>query len=396
MDSENRKELLKKLEQGYRFPTLAPLAVQLMSLAVSDKSSAADLEKVIEKDPAMTTRIINLANGVFFRTAYPVTTLRRAIVQIGFEQVRLMALSISFRDTFPYGKVDGMDYVLFWKNALYRALLARSLAASVDECNPEEAFVAGLTLEIGVLIFHDLFFKKQKIEVPQDNLFTLLELEEKTVGVNHREVGDVTLRYLGFPDKYVQCQLLYGDNLKEKDVDPLILVVNAAMELSSFMFSKTAGLVPPIRQIKQLTDLSPEQLYNIVTDTFRIVDDIAKSLELAADSARDVLIVIEKAQSLIQKVKIKFEKNKEVLDDKATLSRLTASQKISFEKDIQAFLIKLTKIIQFVRPFIQKLSVTFEPFSNAEKLSVNLLSQIVILDVEIEKFQMSYREALQV
>ena len=395
MNSEKRKQLLKKLEQGYCVPSLSPLAVKLISLAADEDTSATDLEKVIEKDPAMTMRLLNLANSLFYRSSYPVITLKKAIVKIGFDRLRLMALSLSLRETFPYGKVGGMDYVLFWKISLYRAILARSLAESVNGCNPEEAFVAGLTLEIGLLIFYTLFFEKQEIEIRQDNIPLLLKSQTEKIGINHREVGDAALRYFGFPEKYIQCQLAYGEKLKGKELDPIILVVNGAMELSSFVFSKSTGFVPPVMKIKKITGLSTEKIYNCVIETFDCVDNIANKLKVEANSATDVLIVMEKAQHVIETVKTKLETHLKPLSDQYKMALRDTSRKQEIEKKITAVLAKLSTVIQFIRQFIQKLSLTFEPFSIAGQLSAELLSQTVRLDIEIEKVHMSFSKILR-
>lgn len=65
-----------------------------------------------------------------------------------------MGLLLSLRNTFPMGKVGPLDYEKFWRIfSLYRGLIGKSLAHHLKSYNPEEAFVAGLILEIGFLIF---------------------------------------------------------------------------------------------------------------------------------------------------------------------------------------------------------------------------------------------------
>ena len=390
MNNEKRKLLLQKLEQGYCVPALSPLAVKLISLAADEDSSATDLERVIEKDPALTMRILSLANSLFYHSSYPVTTLKKAIVKIGFNRIRLMALSLSLRETFPYGKVGGMDYELFWKCSLYRAILARSLAEFVNGCDPEEAFVAGLTLEIGLLVFYTLFCEKEGMDIRQDNIPLLLESQTEKIGINHREVGDAVLRYFGFPEKFIQCQLAYGEKLEGKKLDPIIQVVNGAMELSSFIFSKSTGFVPPVMEIIKITGLSTEKIYNCVAETFDCVDNIARKLKMETDSATDVLIVMEKAQKVIETVKTKFETYVEPLSNHYKAALRDTSQEQEIEKKITAVLVKLSTVIQFIRQFIQKLSLSLEPFSIAGQFSAELLSQTVLLDIEIEKVSMSF------
>ena len=130
-----------------------------MELASDESCSVNELTGLIEKDPSLTVRLLKLANSAFFRGTSSVVSVKQAILRIGFRQLRIMALTLSLRDTFPMGKVGTLDYEYFWRTSLYRALLAKSLARRLNTCDPETAFIGGLTLGIGFLIFHDLFVK---------------------------------------------------------------------------------------------------------------------------------------------------------------------------------------------------------------------------------------------
>ena len=153
MTTNAQTDLLQRLESGYSLPVLSLVAIRLVELASDEECSVNDLVSLIEKDPSLAIRLLKVANSAFFRTAEPATTLRQAVIRIGFQQLRIMALSLSFRDTFPMGTIGGFDYERFWRASLYRALMAKSLAEQIGTCNPEEAFVAGLTLGVGFLDF---------------------------------------------------------------------------------------------------------------------------------------------------------------------------------------------------------------------------------------------------
>lgn len=395
MNSKQREELLLKLQQGYRFPPLSPLATELISLAAEEDTTAADLKQVIEKDPAMTLRILNLANGFSLRSSYQVTTVERAVIKIGFERIRLMALSLTLRETFPFGKVDGMDYELFWKGSLYRAILARNLAVSVDGCNPEEAFVAALTLEIGFLLYHDLFFKKRKIGVPQGNIPLLLKMQTQKIGINHREVGDAALRYFGFPEKYIQCQLAYGESLTGKDMDPLVFVVNGAMELSGVMFAKGGDVINPVMRIKNLTGLSAAQINLIIADTFSGVHGIAKELDVRVNPNIDMFTLLEKVQHGIRVVKKKIHESKKIFHDKSQILMMTKGEKRKIEKSLLATWGKADKIVQHIKRFVEQISVSIDAFSDSGQFSTLLLAQAADIDQQLDKLYGSYRSILR-
>ena len=193
--------LLNQLESGRGLPVLSPVAIQLVELASDDRSSARDLVNLIEKDPSLVSRLLKLANNVFYHTAVPISTPTQAVVRVGFDRLRVMALSISLRDTFPLGKVGPLDYEKFWRTSLYRAFLCKSLASSLECAHPEEAFVAGLLMEIGILLFFEMFIKDKDEEAPLDlkPLKDLLAWEQKNFGVDHRQMGRAALAYWRFP-----------------------------------------------------------------------------------------------------------------------------------------------------------------------------------------------------
>jgi HD-like signal output (HDOD) protein len=114
MKETEKARFLKKIADGDGLPSLSPLTIRLVELAADDRSSASDLANIIEKDPALTTRLLRLVNSAFFARRQQITSVTRGVVQVGFKQVRVMALSLSLRDTFPLGKVGGMHYDHFW------------------------------------------------------------------------------------------------------------------------------------------------------------------------------------------------------------------------------------------------------------------------------------------
>ena len=97
-------EVVNRLESGYALPSLSVIAIKLVELASDEDCSVTKLAGLIEKDPSLTVRLLKLANSVFFRGREPAATVNQAIVRIGFRQLRIMALSLSLRDTFPMAR----------------------------------------------------------------------------------------------------------------------------------------------------------------------------------------------------------------------------------------------------------------------------------------------------
>ncbi len=232
------------------------------------------------------------------------TTLKQAILRIGFDRLRIMALSLSLRDTFPMGRIGPMDYEAFWRSSLYRTLLAKSLAHTLSTCNPEEAFVAGLTLEIGLLVFFDLFVKDKHENGSLDlyPLESLLSWKKVRYGADHRQIGKAALRYWRFPDSISVCQRFYGRKVRKKGTPTLPMVCEAARELSALMCHETTELQATFEVIEESFGLDREVINDILAITLEQVESIAESLKVAVSSDRDIIELIEKANRALSKL----------------------------------------------------------------------------------------------
>jgi len=193
MKNNQISKLLKQLESGYLLPVLSPVAMKLVELASDERSSSMDLVNLINKDPPLAARLLKLANSAFFSPRNPVSALNQAVVRIGFNRLRVMALSISLRDTFPMGKVGPLDYKKFWTISLYRALISKSLAEALKSSDTDEAFISGLLMEIGLLIFFEIFIKGKNEEVSLDleSIEDLLAWERDKYSLDHRQIGEI-------------------------------------------------------------------------------------------------------------------------------------------------------------------------------------------------------------
>ena len=237
MGNQETEKLLQRLQSGYSLPTLSPIAMKLVEMASDEKSSASDLVRLIEKDPPLAVRLLKLANSAFFSSVHPSATLNHAVVKVGFDRLRIMALSISLRDTFPMGMIGPLNYEAFWKVSLYRGLISKSLAEHLKNVNPDEAFVAALIMEIGFLIFFDIFIKgKEKANILElEPLEDLLTWETERFGVNHRQIGEAALRYWNFPENIIICQQPFLSDPPSTEASDLIKICDLAKSFSGIL-----------------------------------------------------------------------------------------------------------------------------------------------------------------
>ena len=312
MENRQKAEFLKKIIDSESLPSLSPIAIQLVELAADDRSSAPDLAAIIEKDPSLTTRLLKLVGSAFYARPERVSSISQAVVLLGFKKVRLMALSLSLRDTFPMGEHEGMDYNHFWKTSLYRGLIAQDFAQSVqpiDNVHPDEAFIAALISEIGLLMLYNACPEETKKMFPPGTLplEEVLAWEQENLGVNHREVGSVILRRWRFPNHLVECQKHFGSETLEPDKPILCKIVEMARRATAIVFNETTDLHEVQQRAQTVLQLEPERVNSILSQTFDKVEGLAEQLRIQVDSQTDMITVLEKANQALARVNASME-----------------------------------------------------------------------------------------
>ena len=361
--NNSSSNLLKQIESGYLLPLFSPVAMNLVEIALDETCSVGELTALIEKDPSLAVRVLRLANSVFFLTHNPTTSLKQAIVKVGFQRLRIMALSLSLRDTFPMSKIGALDYEKFWHTTLYRALIAKSLAAHMKNCFPEEAFVAGLIMEIGLLILFDLRIKidGEAPPIKLDPLEELLAWEKDRYGIDHRQVGEAALRCWKFPDSIIQCQLLHGKAALAGDAPVLAKIYELSRGLSSLISQGSIGFHTPFDDAERCLGLSRDIINDIILATFDEVQDIADNLNVEVNRERDLMEIMEKANKALSQISEKMPVYQEITDHES----LPSFHALDKEEDIvgrtlQAVAHEIRNPLLAVGGFARKLATSLD------------------------------------
>ena len=306
MESEKKSKILHQITSTDSLPSLSPLTIQLIEAASDERTSVLDLNRIIEQDPGLTTRLLKMVNSAYFGRRTKISSISHAIIMAGFKRVRLMALNISLRDTFPLGRVGGMDYDLFWKTSLYRALIAQGFSQAgpmAEELDPEEIFAAGLILEIGMLLLFHICPPAQKESFPggATPLTDLIAWENEHLGINHREVGRIVLQHWHFPDQIIESQKHFGPEALQGDRSPLVRILEFARICTQIFFGPQDDF-QLLDSLAPAQGLRPDSINDILVTTFSKVEEVAGQLRLMINSQDDLLLVMEKANRTLAKI----------------------------------------------------------------------------------------------
>ncbi len=150
LPNEALEALFQRLSELSSLPSIA---LRIIEAAVDEGTDAEDLRRLIEKDPALSARIIRIVNSSFYAVRQEVADLKSAIALLGTKQIRNIAITVFVSRQFrPASSSETLDRNRLWNHAMAVGAIARLLATTTRKCDPEEAYLAGLLHDIGLLI----------------------------------------------------------------------------------------------------------------------------------------------------------------------------------------------------------------------------------------------------
>ncbi|MEZ5446826.1 MAG: diguanylate cyclase [Gammaproteobacteria bacterium] len=205
-----------------RLPSPHGVALRLAELAQRPAVSIREVAHVLQHDPAMSARVVKLANSGG-RCTRPIVAVSDAVGLLGLNLVRQVALGFALLSEHRSGKCEQFDYEVFWSRSLATALAARQLASEAKVTAGEECFTVGLLLEIGSLAlatvhpveFAEVIAESRGLDAPARRA-----RERERFALDERELTAAMMADWGLPEVFIEAathhEALEGVNLEAK------------------------------------------------------------------------------------------------------------------------------------------------------------------------------------
>jgi len=190
--------------------TLPEVTAKIVSTVEDPRSSAANLHKIVAHDPALATRILKVVNSAFYGLPGQIGSVERAIVLLGLNAIKNIAVAASLGQLFRGVKLtDQFTAKDLWTHCIAVAVTARELARQMKAPIADEAFLAGLIHDVGLLVSLQLW--PDKLRAACDAASTseqpFTDIEREIVGADHQQLGQGLAELWKFPRS---CQLVAG------------------------------------------------------------------------------------------------------------------------------------------------------------------------------------------
>ena len=261
--------------------TLPAVAHKLTCLMNDGNATANDINKTIATDPAICVRILKVVNSSFYGLTKQIATTDRAVQLLGFNAVKNIALAASLHKILRTANtVPSFNIGDLWIHSVAVATGARALAGKAGLALPDEAFLAGLIHDIGIMI--EVQARPQKFAEITEILFcapglTFRQAEERVLGATHESFGAVLCRKWNFPMQFVHVAGFHHEPMQLPESD---CVLPAIVHVADILASHTG--LGYSRTVE--TDTIDQQILNVLGLR---EDDIEAIAEMLPDAIRE-------------------------------------------------------------------------------------------------------------
>ncbi len=266
--------------ENIKLPSPPAIALKILEAVRKDENSFDELARIISADPALTARILKIANSSLYGFPNPVDSLTQATALIGTNALKNIALSFVIVQDFQEAPQGSFDVTFFWRRAITSAVAAEILAEYTGLQN-QDIFVAALLQDIGVLILYlsDTSSYMALQDEKRVSGKTTCQMERKKFGFDHTEVGSHLLALWNLPEEIHQPILFHHTAFIDNRHKYTARILHFADKIAAIYYgihsnSKCIAVHEGLSKIYQLSDEQIDQLIDTVGEKAREILDL--------------------------------------------------------------------------------------------------------------------------
>ncbi len=268
-------------------PSLTAVLRRIFAVVKDSNSTALDITRVLQLDPAIAGKVLRLANSAYIGLPHTVSSIQNAVTLLGTRRIHSLIL-ISILSSVKKSVYASFPVISYWRHSVCTALIAEAIAKSLRRydyaIDENELFSAAILHDIGKLIaatmepesFSQLYKQSIQREVP----FFKIENGEAA----HSFLGGYYAEHWGFPYELKQCIKMHHEPLSDKKLTLRISIINVADIMAHVLGFKIFS--------EEITPLVQEGVLNLIGLPLERLRVIAQSViedEKSIESFMDIV-----------------------------------------------------------------------------------------------------------
>lgn len=228
LHSRIQNEIVRRLvSTAQSVPSVPKVAARIAGLMARENASILDIAKVIESDPGLGARVLQVSNSAAMRRSRKFTNISDAVCFIGLECAKSLAMAHEVFRATP----ENRPFIRLLERTYSKSCLATALVTEYLEGHPEvgTATTASLLRDIGLIVSASVSPEIYRLAMDANaKSESLIFLENTCFGVTHAEIGGNLLALWGIPMAVVEAVACHH-SLQDSTIEPVIM---AAIHIS--------------------------------------------------------------------------------------------------------------------------------------------------------------------
>ncbi len=271
---------------GNKLPSFPQAAAKLLKASKDKTASLADLSKIVETDPGISVKVLEIVNSAVYGLGRKITALSEAVVFLGLDEIKKIAIGMTvFEKMFKSGNAKLFNRLHFWRHCISTAVLSMEIAREIKYPDPEEAYIAGLLHDVGKIFldtqgennYGDLI---QELSTSSD---LIIEKERSVIGLGHDDVGAFFCSKWKLPEKLSLAVKYHHQPFEHLDLTNEEMQLISIVSLSNFLcWTQGIGsfdiIRPPILppEVEKIVNLDKIDIIKCIQNMNKEVESISE------------------------------------------------------------------------------------------------------------------------
>lgn len=299
------------IDRELNLPSLPAVAVSILKAVRNDKLALTTLGEIIATDPALSAKMLKIANSGIFLHSGIINSIPRAMVVLGTDMIKNIALSFVILTDYRNRDQAGFDMERFWKRSVSAAVSAKILSRHLGH-RDNDIFVTALLKNIGQLVLAQVKGEEyarltQFAAISDENLTTL---ETDTFGFNHCQVGYALLTHWHLPDSICQPMLYqyHPEQAPQSCQTTAKLLQLAEMMAALFLDSEAVASVTRLQdELQELLGMNEDEVYGLLDSAAHDSIDILERFDLGAADLVPYSTLLQQANAELARINLSKE-----------------------------------------------------------------------------------------
>lgn len=199
---QDEEEIINEIHREFHhnefdLPSMPEVALKINQAVQSENLDIQKIADIIQGDPMISARAVQVANSAMYASSQPVQTIKRAVQRIGLRAMRAIVMSVTLRNLYtPQSPLIKKRMQIYYQHSIRVGVICHVLTKKIKGLDPEQAFLAGLLHDIGTV---PILIRADKHDELKDNF----ELLDKVLHDLRTKVGAKLLKQWGFESELI-------------------------------------------------------------------------------------------------------------------------------------------------------------------------------------------------